>query len=278
MRPRRTGPTRRAERGAAALTLTLGLVLIMTTLGLAFLVYARRQTSLVTLDRDSALALYAAEAGFERARRDLEAAWRGYLAARANKAEHQLRWFRCTSEGLASCDATAFAANRFLPASYQNVPFPADAPVGRYSVAVSYEYRSQDANDPTNYAHATLTVTGQAGMQGKEKIVEGVVRFEVAPSQIFNYAYFINNKAILDIGATARINGNVRANGNIEVRSGVINGEVIAGRNDAIGSGNGQAGEGCVENPSLVTFDGTATYQAAAPISKRPIKPGVVVP
>lgn len=269
----------RGEGGAASLAITLGLVLIMTLMGLAFLVYARRQSSLVGADQDSALALYAAEAGFERARRDIENAWRGYLGARANKAEHQLRWFKCSKLALqgqtGTCDANAFTGNNvYDPSQRQNVNFPQVNPTAKYSVAVGYDYTDVPPNDTGNYVNAIITVSGHAGSTNKEKIVEGVVRFEVAPSQVFNYAYFINNRATIDIGAGSRINGNVRANGNINVISGVVNGEIIAGVNTDIGSGNGQPGEGCVENPNSIRWDDTTTYRGALPTAKRPAKPG----
>lgn len=256
----------RGERGAASLTIALGLALIMTLMGLAFLVYARRQSSLVGADQESAQALYAAEAGFERSRRDIEARWRGYLRAIStsptHKTDHQLRWFRCSKVGPSApdfgCDSTAFTGNVFDFQYYQNVDFPTGTPTAKYSVAVDYDYTNKDASDTGNYVNAIITVTGRAGATEKEKIVEGVVRFEVAPSQVFNYAYFINNRAEIDIGTNARINGHVRANGNILMRSGLVNGEIIAGLNADLGTGNGQKGEGCVEDPNgTVTDPGT---------------------
>ncbi len=273
--PRRSR-RRPGERGAAALGMALGLVLIMTVMGLAFLVYARRQSSLVGLDQDSAMALNAAEAGFERARRDIEATWRAYLAARTNKAEHQLFWFKCTNVDPNLC--TPALTGSTLYTQPQSVPFPQINSLGQYSVAVTYDYT--DVGTGTgDYVNAIITVTGRAGAPEKEKVVEAVVRFQVAPSQIFNYAYFINNRADIDIGSGARINGHVRANGNINVVSGYINGEVIAGVNSDIGSGNGKPGEGCVENPTI-TYDSPGTvspptgYRGLAPGSKRPAKPG----
>ncbi|MFA5205886.1 MAG: hypothetical protein WC708_15930 [Lentisphaeria bacterium] len=101
---------------------------------------------------------------------------------------------------------------------------------------------------------------------GTTRTVYELVRYRLAPSDVFDYAYFINNFGWL-YGAPIAINGNVRANGNIETQDKpTVNGDVTAAVNPVLGTAGDVYGGGW-RNDSL------STYRSSSGSSSRPTDP-----
>jgi len=103
-------------------------------------------------------------------------------------------------------------------------------------------------------------------MNGIVRQITEVVRFQRAPSRIFDYAYFINNFGWF-WGNTIDAHGDVRANGNFSFGSytPLVNGDVYASINEEIGADGSIAGG--------ASFWGIDSYYSAAPSRARPGNP-----
>jgi hypothetical protein len=81
-----------------------------------------------------------------------------------------------------------------------------------------------------------LKITATAEVDGKRRSVTEVVCYELTPSRVFDYTYFINNFGWF-YGSTITAHGDVRANGDFELRYGpLVNGDIDAAGDPALGS------------------------------------------
>ncbi len=81
---------------------------------------------------------------------------------------------------------------------------------------------------------ATAVYTHGDGMKVTATILEHVA-FGTGQSQVFDYAYFVNNYGWMN-GSSITINGDMRANGDVDLRSSTVNGFIYAAINDEVGA------------------------------------------
>lgn len=81
---------------------------------------------------------------------------------------------------------------------------------------------------------ATAVYTYPDGLRVSATIQESVC-FATGQSQVFNYAYFVNNYGWMN-GSTIYINGDMRANGNVSLSGSTVNGFVYGAVNDEVGA------------------------------------------
>ena len=79
---------------------------------------------------------------------------------------------------------------------------------------------------------ATAVYEFEDGMRVTSTIQERVI-FGTGQSQVFDYAYFVNNYGWMN-GSTITINGDLRANGNVSLSQSTVNGFVYAAANDEL--------------------------------------------
>jgi hypothetical protein len=109
----------------------------------------------------------------------------------------------------------------------------------------------------------TFGLTASLG-SSQRRILESV-SYQLGPSRIFGYGYFVNNSAWLG-GAGVTIMGDVRANGNVYcIDSPTINGHVIGGVNPELGT------LGIVDGSW--SFESLADYYLSAAVQARPGNP-----
>ena len=81
---------------------------------------------------------------------------------------------------------------------------------------------------------ATGVYTYPDGLRVTATIQERVY-FATGQSEVFNYAYFVNNYGWMN-GSSITINGDMRANGNVSLTGSTVNGFVYAAKNDEVGA------------------------------------------
>ncbi|MEN8149210.1 MAG: hypothetical protein ABFS86_05270 [Planctomycetota bacterium] len=67
------------------------------------------------------------------------------------------------------------------------------------------------------------------------RTLTAVIRYGHKPAQVFDHAYFINNFGWL-WGAGVTVNGSVRSNGNLSLKSATVNGDIYASENEELGA------------------------------------------
>ena len=111
---------------------------------------------------------------------------------------------------------------------------------------------------PANGAYAIVPVVATAerdcpGLGTVTMTVQERVIFGTGQSEVFDYAYFVNNYGWMN-GSGITINGDMRANGNVSLSATTVNGFVIAAANEELGRMNGTTVAGTVtlsKNPSI---------------------------
>ena len=81
---------------------------------------------------------------------------------------------------------------------------------------------------------ATATFVYPDGLSVSATIQETVC-FATGQSQVFNYAYFVNNYGWMN-GSSITINGDMRANGNISLSGSTVNGFIYGAANEEVGA------------------------------------------
>jgi len=118
------------------------------------------------------------------------------------------------------------------------------------------------------YGKRSLLLKVRATHGGTEREVMEQVHYELAPSPVFDYAYFINNFGWF-WGGPIYAHGEVRSNGNFSFRYGPkVNGDALAAYNPALGAA-GRV-DGSWNNWSL------SYYRSHAPSQARPTNPPAV--
>ncbi len=123
----------------------------------------------------------------------------------------------------------------------------------------------------TNASKANVPIIATAvyehpdGLKTEITIQERIC-FATGQSQVFNYAYFLNNYGWMN-GSSIIINGDMRANGNISVNQSIVNGYIYAAANDELGVD----GEITLQNsPKIYTAN---YYRSKVSDSARPTSP-----
>jgi hypothetical protein len=161
-----------------------------------------------SLEVDRLRALNAAEAGMARVIDDI---WLRYRKA------HE-------EERVALVDALDGKFGKSMAVRHKGVKFS----TGEYDVRVVRVIR-----DGEDHADVWLTATGRC--RNVERTVSAVMRYGRTTSEVFNYAYFINNYGWL-WGAGIRVNGDVCSNGDFSVKNATVNGDILACLNPELGS------------------------------------------
>lgn len=171
-----------------------------------------------------------------------------FNAAPGAKLSGKFNWFDSwSSSSVGSSSAYSMPVNSNLGDGYTGtVTLLSEANTGRASRTLGMQ----------------ATVTAPNGTQRR---VYELVRYRLAPSQVFDYAYFVNNFGWF-YGSTITAHGNVRANGNFAFQSNPkVNGDVTAAVNAAIAAPGSVSG--------TWNFDTTASYRNNAPVRARPTDP-----
>ncbi len=108
---------------------------------------------------------------------------------------------------------------------------------------------------------ATAVYTHADGLKVTATIVE-YVAFGTGQSQVFDYAYFVNNYGWMN-GSSITINGDMRANGDVDLRSSTVNGFIYAAINDEVGA----TGSVTLSRPRIYN---TSNYRNSAGSRARP--------
>ncbi len=109
---------------------------------------------------------------------------------------------------------------------------------------------------------ATATYAYPDGLSVSATIQESVC-FATGQSKVFDYAYFVNNFGWMT-GSSIYINGDMRANGNVELSGSTVNGFVYAAVNDEVGA------DGSVTLKSSPQIWNASRYRTYAPDGARP--------
>jgi hypothetical protein len=111
-----------------------------------------------------------------------------------------------------------------------------------------------------------VLLRSRASMDGITREIEEMVRYAREPSEVFDYAYFINNFGWF-WGNTITANGDVRANGDFSFGSftPTVNGDAYASANTNVGAVGSIAGS--------AQHDTIGVYQTTSPNRARPTDP-----
>lgn len=229
----------RRQKGFA-LAGTLVATVVLAIIAVATLGTMNQDATLVNGDINMGQALYAAEAGANRA---AEAYWVGYAKT---DPRYRVQWL----------DTHAGDFDQF------NVILSDADFNGTYTVQTVATLPTEDPDERL----FVIEATGRAGQF--EKTVTRVVRYGLGRSKIFDYVYFINNYGWF-YGSTIRANGDVRANGNFQCKyDPLVNGDIYAAVNSEIGAPGEALGN--ARNQTLSEYRDTAEshYRPAYPDAK----------
>ena len=121
-----------------------------------------------------------------------------------------------------------------------------------------------DLNTPV--AEVPIVATGiytyPDGLEVRATIQERIC-FATGQSQVFNYAYFVNNYGWMN-GSSITINGDLRANGDVSLTASTINGRIYAAENDEVGA------EGNVTLKTSPKIKNASSYRSSVGHQARP--------
>jgi len=197
--------------------------------------------------RDHDRCLLIAQSALERAKADIQQQFRSHFeSAPLERSAQKFDWFDTNSAG-------SIGSNN-----------PYNAPSDADFLGATISIRIKDVSR-VDRSTRDVSLVCSAKLDSAQRTVEEVVRYQLAPSTVFDHAYFINNFGWL-WGSSINVNGDVRANGDFSLRSGPeINGDVFAAGNPAIGATGNVTGN--ADNHSL------ANYYSIAPSRARPGDP-----
>ena len=233
MTSRRTPDARRASRGfvlIVALSMALAVALVVSAVA-GYVSYAARQTR-IFLARDRCR--FAVQSVIEQAKVEVQAGFSAYVGSSGTGVKIDPRqaevynWFDNVSADrrtIGISDSKHEAVTLHDPVG----------PVNGCTVHVAIGYAvDHGANTPV--AEVPIVATGvytyPDGLEVRVTIQECIC-FATGQSQVFNYAYFVNNYGWMN-GSTITINGDMRANADVSLTASTINGFIYAARNDEV--------------------------------------------
>lgn len=243
----------RRDRGSAMLT-TFAILALLGAAAMAFLDYSTQAVRLANRQIVDAQTTHLCEAGVQAV---LRALWRPF------KVEQKF----------VTMDSACSGASESTPRVSQTGELPS---IGRYAAGVV------GIETPNGDVYQRLVVVRSVGWIDRNgngswddgeprKIVDVSATFALARSQVFDYAYFVNNYGwFYGFSPTSMIvNGDVRANGNMDISGGfpTINGMIVAALNEKLVP----AAPGLVNTPAVK--DSNATYRTKAANNPR-MRPG----
>jgi Tfp pilus assembly protein PilV len=224
------------KNGGLVMVLVLVLVLLIVMALGSFMGILATNNQDLQRTRESTKAFYVAEAGLEMRRMRLYNDFSSYFNANG-RTTATFSWFDAL---------VGSTVNGLLSAS------------NTYSVTVSSVTEIQDGG-----RDVTLTSIGTSGEVTRR--MRSVIRYGLAPSRVFDYAYFINNFGWM-YGGGITVNGDVRSNGNFGFQGNpVVNGDIYASVNQELGAAGTISGNS--RNDSI------SWYRSHAGNSARPTNP-----
>lgn len=202
--------------------------------------------------------LLAAQSGIDAAKIGMNDKFREYYMDRLRSGQSidwfdMIDWFEETE---------SFPTTTIGPSDYE-YNLPQDIEI--YGSSVSVSIHDVEDDDGSDYIQKRVLMVSSAECANTTRTVNEVITLGFEMTRIFDYAYFINNFGWF-WGNTITVNGDVRANGSVNLRySPTLNGDVYAavnpnipGSGDVEGSWNSQSRSG---------------YSANAPLGSRPMSP-----
>jgi len=227
------------EKGAALIIFFL-VMIVFTILLTSFMSRSIVENRAVLSEKDSFQAYLLAEAGLDEVKRVL------FEEFRDNQYDYT---------------TASFAWFDGLPANYPGT-LPTNATLtsvasGSYTVGIT-------AVDAT-LVPKDVTIQSTAVVNNITKTITAVIRYDMSPSQVFDFSYFINNYGWF-MGGGITSNGDIRSNGNFVFGgSPTVNGDAYASINPDIGAAGTITG-----NTSNLTIP---QYRSQADLAARPTNP-----
>jgi hypothetical protein len=253
MSRRVTGPTPRTERGYVIIGTYFILALVLAYSGTLTMRTSTQQLAARVL-RGRLQATDVAQGAIEQLREELYTTLERVQEAAGGEAITTLAWLDRVGQGTeevfdlggttvtfapggqtARCGADPAACD---PSTARTITLAASEPAGTAQGAawiVSVANPTGLALDPR-----IVTLQGQAAVGGIPRTITAAFEVALGASDIFKYAYFVNNLGWFDVasGKEVLIYGDVRSNGDFEFRGlgeKTIDGDLYASRNDELG-------------------------------------------
>lgn len=256
-----------SEKGIILISVFM-VIVILVIFGIAIFMNGLNDWNLARRQKDRLKAQFMARAGLAKVTYDIYDAFRNDPNGwNPSIGLNSFNWFTNTLPG---------RADLFPNRTMFNELFPGERPeAGMFTVILPQTQRADETSPgvklTANGADVRLIAIGEVpatylGGTGTVKaIIALTVSYELGPSPVFNYAYFVNNFGWL-WGGGITTNGDVRSNGNFSFNgSPEINGDIYASVNPALGATGDITG-----NSKNVTL---SQYASQAPERARPSNP-----
>ena len=239
------------EKGVILL-IAYGIITILLVIGMIFFSRSISEKNIAQRHKSSTYAFNAAEAGLDRVKQELFDTFGSFFNSAGGRTSAAFTWF----------DSLPDAAKYTFPSvvSLGN---------GTYTVDI---YDADGNVDPAKFSvdtgtigrrDVTLTVVG--AVNGSTRTLRAVVRYELAPSPVFDYSYFVNNFGWF-FGGGITSNGDIRSNGDFAFSGNPeVNGDIYASVNPGLGA----AGDITGSNKN----DTVSQYRSQASDRARPSDP-----
>ncbi len=215
-----------------ALTMALAVALVVSAVA-GYVSHAARQTR-IFLAKDRCR--FAAQSAIEQAKVEIQAGFSAYVGmsgtgVRIDPRQAEIyNWFDAVS---ADRRTIGVSDAKHSPVTLHDPTNLINGCVVRIAIGLAVVH---DVNTPV--AEVPVVATGiftyPDGLEVCATVQERIC-FATGQSQVFNYAYFVNNYGWMD-GSTITINGDMRANGDVSLTASTINGRIYAAANSEVGA------------------------------------------
>ena len=254
------GGARRGFVLIVTLTMALAVALIVSAVA-GYVSHAARQTR-IFLAKDRCR--FAAQSAIEQAKIEIQEGFSRFVGKSGTGVRIDPRqaevynWFDHVS---ADRRTIGILDEKHEPVTLQDPANPINGCTVHIAIGLAVDH---GANTPV--AEVPLVATGvytyPDGLEVRVTIQERIC-FATGQSQVFNYAYFVNNYGWMN-GSSITINGDMRANGDVSLSASTINGFVYAAENDEVGA------TGKVTLKSSPKIKNISGYRSAAGSTARP--------
>ncbi len=252
-----------ARRGFVLIvTLTMALVVALIVSAMAgYVSHAARQTRIfIAKDR----CRFAAQSVIEQAKYEIQEGFSRFVGKSGTGVRIDPRqaevynWFDHVSSDRRTI---GIRDAKHEPVTLQDPTEPINGCIVHVAVGLAVDH---GANTPVAEVPlvATAIYTYPDGLEVRATIQERIC-FATGQSQVFNYAYFVNNYGWMN-GSSITINGDLRANGDVSLSASTVNGFVYAAENDEVGA------TGKVTLKSSPKIKNISGYRSAAGSTARP--------
>ena len=243
-------------------SLTMALVVAIVVSAIAgYVSHAARETR-IFLAKDRCR--FAAQSAIEQAKVEIQAGFSDYVGTSGTGIKIDPRqaevynWFDHVSTDRRTI---GIATAKHTPVTLQDPTNLINGCEVRIAIGLAVVH---DLNTPV--AEVPVVATGiytyPDGLEVRATVQERIC-FATGQSQVFNYAYFVNNYGWMD-GSSITINGDLRANGDVSLNASTINGRIYAAENDEVGA------TGKITLKSSPKIKNTSGYRSAAGHQARP--------